>query len=423
MPPQDFRLFRNVIIADAATSNTTSQVGEPSVANNGKWIFLSGNWYASLSLDNGVTWSYVDPYTTFPAASGGFCCDQVVLYDPSRDLLFWLLQYVNDANRNTLRLATARGSNLASNSWYWYDFTPDGVNSSWTKQWFDYPDLALSNNYLYITSNMFMINGGWTRSVVLRLSLDQLAAGAGLNYNYYESTTHGSLKCTQGARDIMYFGAHNSLSSVRVFSWPEATTSVSWNDVNISSWSDATRVAPGPDGRDWCGRADGRITGGWVANGVIGFMWSAAQTPPSRPFPYVKVVRIREATKTLIDQPDIWSVTSAWIYPSVCPNDRGHVGLSIFYGGGSLYPSHAVGIWDDYSTGWTTFTTRTGTHGPNTNKWGDYIACRRHAPDGLTWIATGFTEQGGTVGGNIEPRFIHFGRRRDENAVNRWSSS
>lgn len=424
MLPGDFRLFQNVVMADAATSNTTSQVGEPSLANNGKWIFLSGNWYASVSLDHGATWKYVDPYSMFPAANGGFCCDQVVHYDPSRDLLFWLLQYVEDGQRNTLRLAIARGSALESNSWYYYDFTPDGVNNGWTKQWFDYPDLALSNNFLYITSNVFRISGAWTRSVVLRLSLDQLAAGAELSYNYFATTELGSIKCTQGAREAMYFGSHRTGTSVRVFSWPEDSTAPASTDVTIAAWSDATRVAPGPDGRDWCDRIDRRMTAAWVANGVIGFMWTAAQDPPTRPFPYVRVVRIDEKTKALIDEPDIWNSGFAWAYPAVSPNDRGHLGLSAFWGGGSSHPSHAVGIDDDYTpaVGWAFVTTKAGSHGPSANRWGDYLACRRHAPDGLTWIATGFTQQGGTAGEDIEPRFIHFGRRRDEPAVVRWAN-
>jgi hypothetical protein len=425
MPPGDFRLFRNNTIVDLATSNTTSQVGEPSVANNGRFIFFSGNWYGSLSLDSGATFRYVNPYTKFPRVNGGFCCDQVVLYDLSRDLLFWLLQYVEDGTRNTLRLAIARGDTLATNTWYYYDFTPDGVNAAWTRQWFDYPDLALSSNFLYLTSNMFRLSGGWTRAVILRVSLDELAAGAGLTYNYYASTTHGSFRVTQGARDTAYWGAHTNLSSLRVFSWPENTTTVTWNDVAVTPWSDAVRAAPGPDGRDWCGRADGRITAAWVAKGVIGFMWSAAQNPPTRPYPYVRVVRINEATKTLIAEPDLWNRNFAYCYPATAPNDRGDLGLSVFYGGGTVHPSHAVGIDDDFTpgVGWSLVTTRAGTNGPDRNRWGDYLAVRRHAPDGLTWVATGYTQQGGSAGTDIEPRFVHFGRRRDEPAVIRWQNA
>lgn len=419
MASGDFVLFRNTPIPGAATSNTTSQVGEPSVANNGASVLLTGNWYASLSADSGATWSYVDPYHLFPSVNSGFCCDQVALYDPSRDLVFWLLQYSADANRNTLRLAISKGlSSFQNNQWYWYDFSPDSVNSAWTQQWFDFPDLALSRNFLYVTTNIFQLggSGGWTRSLILRLSLDQLAGGGPLNYNYFQTSDNFALRCTQGAQDTMYFASHNSTSQLRVFSWPESATGPTQDDVDVTLWAQTGYSAAGPDGRDWLGRTDRRLTGGWVANGVMGFIWTSAQMPPDRPYPFLKVVRINESTKALIDQPDIWNPAFAWAYGAAGVNDRGHVGLSAFFGGGTLNPSHAVGIWDDLSAGagFDVVATVNGANGPDQNKWGDYLACRRHAPDGMTWVGSGFTEQGGASQSNIEPRFIHFGRRRDQ---------
>jgi hypothetical protein len=214
----------------------------------------------------------------------------------------------------------------------------------------------------------------------------------------------------------MYFASHNSTSQLRVFSWPESATGPTQDDVDVTLWAQTGYSAAGPDGRDWLGRTDRRLTGGWVANGVMGFIWTSAQMPPDRPYPFLKVVRINESTKALIDQPDIWNPAFAWAYGAAGVNDRGHVGLSAFFGGGTLNPSHAVGIWDDLSAGagFDVVATVNGANGPDQNKWGDYLACRRHAPDGMTWVGSGFTEQGGASQSNIEPRFIHFGRRRDQ---------
>jgi hypothetical protein len=62
---------------------------------------------------------------------------------------------------------------------------------------------------------------------------------------------------------------------------------------------------------------------------------------------------------------------------------------------------------------------RVGSNGPDRNVWGDYVNARRHSPEGLTWIASGYTMQG--IGrANVEPQYVHFGRRRDERAVARW---
>lgn len=423
MPPGDFVFFRNIGLSDQATSLQTSHVGEPSLANNGQQIYVTGNWYATKSLDNGSSWQYVSPFTTLPSAAGGFCCDQLTHYDRSRDLFFWLLQYVKDSNsENIFRLAVKRGASLQNNSWYWYDFSPRGVNSSWANLWFDYPDMALSNNYVWVTFNVFDGSNRWQRAVVFRFPLDSLAAGSGLNYNYWSTTQNGSLRLTEGAGETMYWVSHNSTSQIRLFSWPENSNSVTWWNIGVNTWSGSGGYsAPGPDGNNWLGRCDPRITGAWLANGVVGAMWTVDRQN-NRPYPHIRVVRINELTKAIIDQPDIWSNNAAYAYPAACPNDRGHLGVTMFYGGGSSNPTHVVGIWDDYSNGWQLYFTQISTNGPTVGFWGDYIDCQRHSPDGLTWIASGFTLQGGTDLLHVEPRVVHFGRRRDEPTVHRLSN-
>jgi hypothetical protein len=423
VPPSDFVLFRNTPLTDAQTGGQTSTVGEPSVANNGREIFLTGNWYASRSLDGAASWSLVSPFNALPPVDGGFCCDQVVHYDRSRDVLLWLLQYIEKNGTNALRLAVKRGATLGNDTWLWWDFRPDTTNPAWTGQWFDYPDLELSDNYAYITSNVFgASNDRFTRAVIFRLPLDVLAFGGSLNYRYWTTTQNFALRCTRGARDRMHFASHNTGSQVRVFTWPESQPSVTFKDVNISPWSAQNYASPGPDGANWLQRVDPRITGAWVANGIIGLAWTAGRQA-QRPFPYCRVARINEATMTAAGDADIWNASCAYAYPDTCPNDRGHVGIALFRGGGPLHPGHVVGIWDDYSNGWQLVATANGTNGPADTKWGDYLACRRHSPDGLTWLASGYTLQGGGTRDSVEPRVVHFGRRRDAPAVTRWATA
>ena len=155
MPPSDLVLFENIGLTDADTGGQTSTVGEPSLANNGREILLTGNWYASRSLDGGASWDFLSPFNTFPPADGGFCCDQIVHYDRSRDLLFWLLQYIEKGGTNTLRLAVKVGATLGNNDWHWWDFTPETTNAAWAGEWFDYPDLEPGTDFLYLTTNVF----------------------------------------------------------------------------------------------------------------------------------------------------------------------------------------------------------------------------------------------------------------------------
>ena len=70
------------------------------------------------------------------------------------------------------RLAISREAQFGS--WYDWDFTPRGVNSTWTANWFDYPDMACTDANLFVTFNMF--NGkAWQRAMVLRFPLATLA--------------------------------------------------------------------------------------------------------------------------------------------------------------------------------------------------------------------------------------------------------
>jgi hypothetical protein len=397
-------LVQNSAIPRPATANRTSTVGEPSLSNAGNNVFFTGNWYAAQSTNHGAAWSHVDPFSIFPPVDDGFCCDQTTIFAPSHNITIWLLQYQKKNGTNTLRLAVRS----TGGAWHFWDFRPTTVNPAWTDLWFDYNSAALSNNFLYVTSNVFDFSqpkNKWKRAVVLRFRLADLAAGAGLPFNTFTTTSNGSLRCTLGARDVMYFGSQNSLSEIRLFTWPESSTSVTQRSIAVAPWSDGGYTAVCPDGHEWLTRTDGRITAAWLAGGEIGFAWSAAARS-QRPFPYVRVVRINEATKAVVGQPDIWNPNTAWVYPDACPNDNGVVGITLFRGGGPNFPSHVVGVLDGAT--WKLALTRNGTNAPSDTKWGDYLTCRRHSPDGTSWIAAGYTLQGGSDRTNIEPRFVHF---------------
>ena len=51
--------------------------------------------------------------------------------------------------------------------------------------------------------------------------------------------------------------------------------------VSITPWNQGWPYGPvGPGASNWIGRCDGRITGGWLANGTLGFMWTANKQDP-----------------------------------------------------------------------------------------------------------------------------------------------
>lgn len=398
------RIIRNVGLGDSATSTRTSTINEPTAASSGNNVFVTGNWFASRSTDAGGTWTLVDPFTALPSAAGGFCCDQIVIYEPSRDIWIWIIQYLRSGTSNVFRVAVSRGNSFGS--WYWWDIAPTALDASWTNLWFDYPDAAVSANHLYITFNAFNSADAFQRAVVFKLPLQVLQSAGSLSYQWWSTTTHGSLRLTQGSSTSVYFASHNGGTRLRLFGWPDNSNTIAWTDVTVGAWSAGPYSAPGPGGVNWLGRLDSRITGAWLSGTRAGFMWTAA-VRAGRPMPYVKVAVVETTTGSLVEEPDIWNEKSAFAYPAASPNAQGVVGVSLFFGGGPQHPGHIVGFRDGGA--WRLVFSRAGTHSPPTPAWGDYLSCRRYYPQSSEWVASGYTLQGGTDRRHVEPQYVHFG--------------
>lgn len=399
-------------ISFAGPSIQTSTVGEPSLSANAQEVLFSGNWYAAYSNTAGAAWVPLDPFTFFPSVAGGFCCDQTMIYIPKANVHVWILQYIKQNGQNVLRIAFKPKNLATAQGWRWWDFVPSQFDPGWSQDWFDYNHAAISDNFLYVGTNMFASNGdSFRRAVIFRIPVGAFAPGAALTVERFATTTNFSLRCVQGATSTMYFVSHEgSLArNLRIFAWPENVPGVTSSVVAITPWAGATPYGPvGPGNSNWIGRCDGRITGAWLANGTLGFMWTANRQGTARPYPYVRVVRVAEQAMTPIDEPDIWSSSLAYGYPDACPNDNGDIGITLFAGGNAAHPAHLVGIRTAASATWKLKVVKQSTHSPAQNKWGDYLTCRRDNPLGTDWVASGYTLQGGGQIANVKPHFVRF---------------
>lgn len=218
--PGDFMLSH----ATDLGASKAALVAEPSVARWNNLVLETWNWNAGVSTDGGSTFSYINPKRKFPSKWGGFCCDQVVYYAPSRGIFVWAMMYNEDSKGNNgIRLAVTDAAGLATGVFWYWDITPkqlglkSGIN-------FDQPDIAGSDNFLYMEVAEFNANKGDRynkRSDVLRFDLDDLAAKALLPYYVYSTPLFGP-GMTSGAHATMYFAAHVDNDTLRVFSWPES---------------------------------------------------------------------------------------------------------------------------------------------------------------------------------------------------------
>jgi hypothetical protein len=405
----EIMLVRNVALDSAADNNAASDVGEPSVAINGNVVFYTGNWYAAVSLDGGATFRYVDPFTAFPDPVGmSFCCDQVVHYIKKIDTFVWLLQYTQDqSGANIQRLAFARTADVRIGRWRVFDITPQQLGLP--NVFLDYPDLAVGTNMLYLTVNGF-VGQHWTATVLLRIPLISIRNG-NITAQHTISTDNFNFRVAQHCGKRAFWAAHTTTSSLRVFSWDESAAQPSFSDVAVARWAAGSFQSLTPDGVNWLGRVDPRITGATRAGQDLWFAWSANRGGiNNRPQPYVQIARINSKTLSLIDNLNIWDPEAAVCYAGLSTNSRREVGASYMIGGGKRFPSHAVAI----LTGTRRDSLCTeGARGPSRERWGDYLTIRRCYPRTKLFAATGYTMQRGSGNNDATPHFVIFGRAGD----------
>src|SRR5438270_10003270 len=145
-------------------------------------VMQSANWYCNVSTDGGTTWKQLDPTTVFPAGlGGGFCCDQIVVYVSRIDRFVWLMQHSKSGTgEGAFRLASASSQSVKNDptAWTFWDFVAGDFGDATTDM--DYPDLAYSSNFLFVSTDVFKAGG----RLVLRIPLHELAAGGTINFGY-----------------------------------------------------------------------------------------------------------------------------------------------------------------------------------------------------------------------------------------------
>jgi hypothetical protein len=382
----------------------SANVGEPTVAQSGGFVFYTGNWYAAEAFTANpgpADWLYIDPYADDP----NFCCDQDVVTDQARDMFLWTRLV---GNNYTLSISNDHFSTYCT-----YYLTPGQLGFGGS---FDQPLMALSNNYVYISASIF----GPFHNVLTRLPLDQLQDCGSVNFNFWDITdANGWGGLTQGATTTMYLGSHRGFNNtMRIFTQPENTTSIFRNDVAITAFTFQNGNSNCPrNGTNPCLRSDSRIQTGWVRKGSnqtvgeIGFMWDAHEGG-GFPWAYVEAATFRQDTLAYTTRPFIAYSNGAVQYPAASPNARGDVGLTLTIMGGDYDPDPLFYLADDYQGMWT-FEAFLAVSDSSVTNWGDYVRNQPFLPCGGGWTSAGHALQGG----NFVPYLSIVSRQRDKACI------
>ncbi len=422
-----FNLNKPLGLVSGKFTGQASGTAEPSGgASGGGVVFVSANWTAAYSTDHGSSFKpQLDPTKIFPKDAVGYCCDQIVQYVKSIDRVVWLLQ------GNGYRLASASPAQIMSSggtAWTYWNLTPSVFGP--TGSGFDYPDMSVGDNYLYISWDSGCspsCNGG---RQVARVPLKEIAANTTINIGYTlpsDSSVAWGCHLTQDTGNEIFWAGHNGNSLLRVFSWAESSNTYFWRDIGISSWANNTPITsqtPSPNSADWVDflfdPTSQNPGGGFPLFGVLGstrsgnqlwFAWSAG-VDNNFPNAHVEMVTLdRSNNFNFLQQVQIWSDNIAYAYPALATNAcTGEIGLSLEAGGDGNYENHVVGFWGDFVVYTTTDSNAGGT------RFGDYVTIRQNVnPDlnGAYFDAFGYglnTAPIGSSGTNTDVRYVVFGR-------------
>lgn len=376
-------------------------------ATGGGVVFLTGNTWAAYSLDNGGTYTVLDPTTIFPSApavdalgtrlDGGLCCDQIVQYVAEIGRFVWLLQHWPSgpglAGKNKIRIAAASPEAIRQSggtAWTYWDLSSDFFGLG--NDWMDYPEMTVSDRHL-----AFSIDEVGTGLLVGRIPLADIGAGGTALVEWTDTSLGGAAygsRIMQNSGDTLFWAGHDDDSRLRVFSLQQDSSTYFWRTVDIGRWPASDRSSIAPNGNDWLAFG---FPGTQVHTGVrrfapngpeLWFAWTAGRrltgaTSDTFPQPHVEIA-VLNAGFGLIARHQIWNSEHAYAYPAFATTSDQEVGMSLGWGGGTFHEGHVVGFWGDFVVYTTCSSATSGT------RWGDYVSARRASPNPRQIAATGY---------------------------------
>jgi hypothetical protein len=443
--PGTFTIFKNSTIpASCSGSCAQSTVNEPDTANAGKVILQTSNWNIAYTTNGGAnppTWLYQNPYSL----SSGFCCDQTVTYIPSRDRFVYEGLTLGSGSQVGFTIATAKSKSPTAWCTYHFDASSFGGTAG---DVLDYPKIAYSNNYVYVTWNHYNAAGNaWIETGLARLPIDSMASCAGFSYNYLTRNDNFTFGLTYGTSSLdtfywvsnWYTQSGGSGSSERIYYWPENSTSYFFADRSVSAFNFAGGSCASQDGvvTNWCSRLDPRWETAWISRAeynaqansafagdtILGVAITAGPGGGD-PFPYVIYEYFKLNSLTYVQTSATFNNGYAFAYAGCSPNARGQVGCSMSWGGGTgtthYYPGGLILLQDSINPTqpWAYSFNLYGAG--NASAWGDYQVSQPFEPDVGPFLTT---EWAVNSRGTVVPHVVIWGRGRDSSGYNRWKAS
>jgi hypothetical protein len=407
---------------NTVAESVSNTLAEPAAAADAREVLYAGNTYQSRSTDGGQTWVNAGAYPAGPADAPNVCCDPDVVHASNTDTTFNVILYLNNARTNGVVRIFVRDSTIAGGVDCTYRIDPGGTSDNIVP---DYPHIATSNGFLYLSVTNLRNNNTWVDTQTMRWPLEQIAncqqTITRRTFTYSDSSIGWRMHVpVENATTTMYWGQLDNATTFRLYSWPESTTTVSRVTRTVRSTNFTNPDCRGGTGDfDWIEKNTAWSITGYRMRGAttgreVAFLWNAAPDTEHTQA-HIHGAVFRTSDRARIGEPKVSNNSFCFGFPALGANNRGEYALSVGFGGDKTANSGtsakgAVGV-DDASTPGYSFSpftqTADGTHNRADARFGDYFTVRKNERCPNTWAATNYALSGGnTQAAHVNARYV-----------------
>ena len=340
-------------------------------------VMMSGNWFCDVSNDGGANWKRLDPTTIFPEDLGnGFLLRPGRrLRAPHRPLHLVPAVQRGRGRPGAFRIASASSASVKNDptAWTYWDFVAGDFGYP-TKD-MDYPDLAFSTTFLYVSTDVFGAGG----RIVLRIPLQEPAGRRDDQLRLHgpdeveermgrpprpANALPGRLGRPPGQHDAR--GVHDAGRRQHLLVLHRQGRHLAERQPQLDG---PGRERLADEARDFPNFA---VTGGVERpNGNVVLAWSASKGKGASngfnfPNTHGRVVELDLVARSVVSEMQIWNPDYAFAYPALAVSSKDEVGVILGWGGASNHANCAMGIIGDFVVWYQNGSTRT------VKRYGDY---------------------------------------------------
>jgi hypothetical protein len=374
---------------------------------------MAGNFYAAISFDSGNSFSLLSPYDMVKANGEIFCCDQRLLYIPSIDHFVWVLLSSPESG-GSITLAVQSPGELEGMNWVIYKLNLQ-ANLNIANATFDFPQTSFGSQSLYLTADVV---GGPGGALVIRIPLANLQRHESLQMTYFHTPEQFVCPVQSPPGAVGFFGTLSTESNLRLYAMVENSNAYNLKDIPIATVPTTDFSISIPNSSDeWLpvnSKIQSNITGAACSGNQLWFAWSAGRKfnngqNSNFPQPHIELAVIDLSTLGLNHQRYIWNPDFGFAWPSLAANtdNPAAIGMSFDYGGGSLFPQHAVGTVFPAES-FVATTAKSGSFGAG----GHYNDIRMNFPETNQFVTGGFVGAPNNLNPPVntnQPHYVVFG--------------